>query len=112
MKVAFFHVNPPEQRGKKRAYKSRATFAGVIQDGRLKIGMSFCHGVDQFCRKTGRTKAAGKALVDPNWIFDLQDVEERNHNDFFVTQCRGICDSLKMNHDYTRRKKRVRQVTV
>ena len=112
MEVAFFHVNPPEQRGKKRAaYKSRATFAGVTtHDDKLNIGMSFCHGGDQFCRKTGRTKAAGKALVDPSWTFDVTDVDQRSRNDYFVQCCRNICDSLNMNHNYARRKKR--QITV
>jgi len=102
-KLMFFHVNPPEQRGKKRLYKSRASFAGIFVNDELRIGMSYCHGADQFCRKTGRTKAAGKAMVDPQWKFDSEGLPIRDRNDFFVTKCRELCDILKMNHNYRRR---------
>ena len=104
MEVNYFHVNPPKERGSKRTYKSRASFAGVIQNGILQIGMSFCHTKDQFCRKTGRTKATGIAVVNPQWKYDLPEtIEKKTIVDFFVQKCREQCDILVMNHDYERR---------
>lgn len=102
----FFHVNPPEQRGSNRDKKSRVTFAGVYQDNTLRIGKSFCHSVDQFCRRTGRIKAEGNALSkNPVLIVDVSHIDERNRNDYFVQLCRQFCDENNIKHDYQRRKK-------
>lgn len=108
----YFHVNPPEQRGAKRDKKSRATFAGVITMNpdqtviNLRIGMSYCHSVDQFARRTGRIKAKGNALSQhPVQVLDISNINERDRNDYFVQQCRQYCDNNGINHNYQRRKK-------
>lgn len=117
----FFHVNPPSQRGKKRDKKSRITFAGIITTNAngtattLQIGKSYCHSVDQFCRRTGRIKARGNALSQhPLGLFGISDIPERDHNDYFVQQCREYCERNGIQHEYQRRiknKKRTELVT-
>lgn len=117
----FFHVNPPSQRGKKRDKKSRITFAGVIitdANGAatiLQIGKSYCHSVDQFCRRTGRIKAKGNALSQQHMSYDISVIAERDRNDFFVQLCRTYCDDAGIQHEYQRRvknKKHTELVTV
>lgn len=107
----YFHVNPPSQRGKKREKKSRASFCGIVTtsvDGTvttLQIGMSFCHSVDQFCRRTGRIKSKGNAMSQRHRSYDLSEIPEKDYNDRFVQICRSICDNYHMEHNYTRRKR-------
>lgn len=110
MEPFFFHVNPPEQRGAKRDKKSRATFCGVITNNgnTLQVGVSYCHSVDQFCRRIGRIKAKGNALSQQHKNFDIGQIDEHNRNDYFVQICRGLCDTIGMNHQYQRRKKPIR----
>ena len=113
MKEYYFHVNPPEQRGKKRDKKSRATFAGFVPldpktelpSNTMQIGVSFCHSVDQFSRAVGRVKAKGNAMSKQHRPYDVTNVDPKNLNDFFVQQCRAICEENGMQHDYKRRTK-------
>lgn len=113
----FFHVNPPSQRGKKRDKKSRITFAGIITTDAngtattLQIGKSYCHSVDQFCRRTGRIKARGNALSQQHMSYDVTNIAERDRNDYFVQICRSYCDQNNIQHDYKRRVKNKKQNT-
>lgn len=106
----YFHVNPPEQRGAKRDKKSRATFCGIVNGDNLRIGVSYCHTVDQFSRRIGRIKAHGQALSQQGVNFEIGDINERDRNDFFVQKCREACDVAGINHNYQRRKANKKQV--
>ena len=113
----YFHVNPPEQRGKQRTKKKRVTFCGIIpidpdteQPGNtLQIGKAYCHTVDQFCRKTGRIKARGNTLSQQHWSVDVTNITPRDRNDYFVQTCRNYCDNNNIIHDYQRRVKKNKQ---
>ena len=116
----FFHVNPPSQRGKQRDKKSRITFCGVIPvdpetklpGNTLQIGKSYCHSVDQFCRRTGRIKARGNALSQQHQAYDETNIAERDRYDHFVQICREYCEQNGIQHEYQRRVKNKKQQQV
>lgn len=105
--IFFFHVNPPEQRGRQRDKKSRATFCGIYdpQTNDLRIGISYCHTADQFSRKIGRIKSRGNAMSKQGVTYHNVVDDARDVNDYFVNRCREACELVGMNHQYDRRKK-------
>lgn len=46
---------------KRKALKPSYTIAGIQSEGHFHIGVAQCSPFDQFCKKTGRIKAEGRA---------------------------------------------------
>ena len=54
METMYFHSAPSK--------KGRVTVAGVVEDGKLKLGASKCSKYDFFVKKRGRDISKGRAL--------------------------------------------------
>lgn len=90
-KVLYFHSGLIK--GKKKA-PFRATAAGVVVDGRLRVGIAKCSPQDQFVKKNGRALAVGRALNDPYTILDIPAKEEMTISKLFQRAAVEYFESL------------------
>lgn len=77
-KIELFFYHKPDNSNvkKKEKLKRRAVIAGIIVDGKLRLGMAECSLRDQFNKKVGREKALGRAKSKQRYILEVSAEEK------------------------------------
>lgn len=86
-KEYYYHIRPRNGMNKiiENPDKPSYTFAGIKQNGELRVGFARCSPKDQFCKKKGRDIAKGRAIKNPvNIIIDADNIQKS-----FIEYCQS-----------------------
>ena len=67
----------------------RISFAGIVQDGVLKVGLAVCGRKECYNKKRGRTIAQARAAKKPYFELPVADLDQKTINNSFLTLCKN-----------------------